>query len=113
MSLIVADGIKDGADVAKGLAMGADAVAIGTAAMVAMGCNVCLSAIRVIASWASAHQDPELRKRLDIERGAAQGANLLTAMTNEAVILAKACRQDSLRNLARKTCARSLWKPAP
>ncbi|MDR0197694.1 MAG: FMN-binding glutamate synthase family protein, partial [Oscillospiraceae bacterium] len=43
VSLIISGGVKDGADIAKALAIGANAVAIGTAAMVAMGCRVCMN----------------------------------------------------------------------
>ena len=70
VSLIVSGGIKDGADVAKAIAIGADAVAIGTGAMVAMGCVVCLRCHEGRCAYGIGTQDPELRQRLDIEKAA-------------------------------------------
>lgn len=102
MSLIVSGGIKDGADLAKALAIGANAVAIGTAAMVAMGCNVCLKCHTGICAYGIGTQKAELRQKLDVELAAQRVANYITGMTAEAVLLAKACGKTKLKNLERE-----------
>lgn len=102
MSLIISGGIKDGADVAKALAIGADAVAIGTAAMVAMGCRVCLRCQNGVCPFGIGTQDEELRKNLDIDKAAHRVANYIKAITDEAIILAKAAGKTKLRNLERE-----------
>ena len=113
ISLVVSGGIKDGADVAKALAIGADAVAIGTGAMIAMGCVVCLKCHEGRCAFGIGTQDTELRKRLNIDQAAEQIANYIQAMTYEAVILAKAAgktklsslEREDLRSLTLETCA--------
>lgn len=102
VSIIISGGIKDGADLAKAIAIGADAVAIGTGAMVAMGCRVCLRCHNGRCAFGIGTQDPELRKKLDIDEAAERVANYIKAMTNEAILLTKAAGKTKLRSLERE-----------
>lgn len=102
VSLIVSGGIKDGSDLAKALAIGANAVAIGTGAMVAMGCRVCLRCHTGKCAFGIGTQDPEMRKNLDIDAAAEKVANYITGMTYEAVLLAKAAGKTKLSSLERE-----------
>jgi glutamate synthase domain-containing protein 2 len=82
-SLLVAGGIRQSADVAKAIALGADAVVIGTAALIALGCRVCRRCYTGNCAWGIATQRKELTRRLNPEVGTQHLVNLLTAWKNE------------------------------
>ena len=82
-SLIAAGGFRNSADIIKAIALGADAVYIGTAALVAMGCNLCQKCYTGKCNWGIATQDPYLTKRLNPEIGARGLVNLLRAWNLE------------------------------
>jgi methylamine---glutamate N-methyltransferase subunit C len=115
VQLIVAGGIRSGADVAKAMAMGADAVSIGTAALVALGDNSPeheegYQALGTSAGFYHDYQagndpagistqDPELAARLDPVLGGRRLANYLRVLTLEAQTLARACGKSHVHNL--------------
>ena len=82
-SLIAAGSIRSAADAVKALALGADAVAIGTAALIAVGCRVCQTCHMGKCAWGICTQKPELTKRLDPEVMAERLVNMLRGWTLE------------------------------
>ena len=67
----------------KAIALGADAVYIGTAALVAMGCHLCQKCYTGKCNWGIATQDPMLTKRLNTEVGTRRLVNLLRGWSME------------------------------
>lgn len=82
-SIIAAGGFRSSADVVKAIALGADAVYIGTAALVALGCRACQKCYTGKCNWGIATQDPRLTKRLNPEVGAERLVNLLHGWSHE------------------------------
>lgn len=83
ISVLAGGSIRNSADVVKAIALGADAVYIATAALIALGCHLCRFCQTGKCNWGIATQQTELVKRLDIETGSQRLCNLVTAWNHE------------------------------
>lgn len=83
VGLVASGTIRNSADIVKAIALGADAVAIGTAALIAMGCHMCHSCHTGNCSWGICTQRPELTRRLNPEEARDRLVNLITGWTHE------------------------------
>jgi glutamate synthase domain-containing protein 2 len=82
-SIIAAGGFRNSGDVLKAVALGADAVYIGTAALIALGCTVCQQCHTGRCAWGICTTDPILSKRVNPDIGARRLVNLLRGWSLE------------------------------
>lgn len=99
VSIIASGGIRQSADIAKVICLGADAVYIGTAALIAMGCRVCGTCYRGLCTWGIATQRPDLVARLNPDEAYSNVKNLLDAWTYELAELMGAAGINSIESL--------------
>ena len=143
VQLVVSGGIRSGADVAKAIALGATAVSIGVASLLALGCNrpsyrrggqdhdaradytaigtapgYCHHCHTGLCRVGLTTQDPELEQRLDPDVGARWMTNYLKALTMELTAIARACGKSNVHHLDREdlvalTLRRLRWRKCP
>jgi methylamine---glutamate N-methyltransferase subunit C len=117
IDLVVAGGIRNGGDIAKALALGAKAVAIGHSALMSLNCNKEIPGVTDyegtigVPAGQCYHchtgrcpvgittQDPELRKRLVVDEAAERVYNFLHTLTLEVQMLARACGKTNIHSL--------------
>ena len=100
--LIIGGGLNKGSDVAKALALGADATFMSFALMIAMGCEYCEECYKGKCLYGICTQDPELRKKLDIEDASRKVANFMKACTEEVKMAAAATGKKDIHQLSSK-----------
>ncbi len=99
VNLVISGAIRNGADIAKAIALGADAVAMSTGVLVAMGCRICGLCSTGRCPRGIATQDPALRRRLRVDDAAQRVENYLNATIEEL---------EMFTQLSGKTCASNL-----
>lgn len=100
ISLIITGGLRVSSDFAKAIAMGADAVAVATAALIALGCQQYRICGTGMCPVGIASQDKELRSRLNGEAAAQRVANFLKVSLEELKMFARVTGHERLSDLS-------------
>ena len=102
ITLIAAGGIRDSADAAKALALGAEAVYMAGALKIALGCQYIRECHLGTCPYGIATQNKKLRQRLNIDEGARNVANFIRVTTEEIKDFTRICGKSSINDLNRK-----------
>ncbi|XOF35032.1 MAG: glutamate synthase-related protein [Candidatus Electrothrix sp. YB6] len=105
VTLIAAGGMRHAGDIAKAIALGAEGVYMGTALKIALGCAYLRQCHLGNCPHGIATQDKRLRKRLDVEQGAAKISSFIIAVTEEVKALTRACGKEAVHTLDRTDLA--------
>jgi glutamate synthase domain-containing protein 2 len=100
ISLIITGGLRVASDFAKAFALGANAVAIGTAALIAIGCQQYRICNTGKCPVGIATQDPALRSRFNIDKSAKRLANYLLVVTKELQDFARLTGKNDIQQLS-------------
>ena len=105
VTLLAGGGIRHAGDVAKALALGAEGVYMGGALKIALGCTYLRQCHLGNCPHGIATQNKKLRKRLNVEQGAARIARFIKASTEELEVITRSCGKSSVHALSRKDLA--------
>ena len=105
VTLIAAGGIRHPGDIAKAIALGAEAVYMAGAMKIALGCKYIRECHKGTCPYGIATQNPQLRTRFDVERGAQRAANFIHAATEELKSIARICGKSDVHDLEKDDLA--------
>jgi glutamate synthase domain-containing protein 2 len=100
--LLIGGGINKGSEIAKCLALGADCVFMATSILVAMGCTYCRMCYLGKCPFGIATQEPELRKKLNVEDAKNKIVKFVSACVEEVKMASAACGKKNVHELNKK-----------
>jgi len=100
VDLVITGGLRVSPDFAKAIAMGADAVAVASSALIAAACQQYRICGTGMCPMGVATQDPELRKRLDIDAASKRVANFLNVSADELRTFARVTGHEDIHDLS-------------